>query len=94
MGSILLDDCEIGSDCIIAAGSVLSPRTIVPNGSMVMGVPGRVVRRVTDKDLEIIDHVVRNYLRLGRLYASGAYPNIDACSPNPTTMALGEMPIT
>ncbi len=76
MGCILLDDCEIGSRCIIAAGSVLSPRTIVPDGSVVMGVPGKVVREVSDRDLQAIDHVIRSYLELGRLHTSGRFPNI------------------
>jgi len=35
----VLDDCEIGRDCIIAAGTVVAPRTIVPDGSVVMGCP-------------------------------------------------------
>ena len=76
MGSILLDDCEIGSRCIIAAGSVLSPRTIVPDGSVVMGVPGKVVREVSDRDLQAIDHVILSYLELGRMHASDRFPNI------------------
>jgi len=76
MGSILLDDCEIGERCVIAAGAVLSPKTIVPDGSVVMGIPGKVVRGVTDRDLQIIDHVVQSYLQLGRLHAKGRFPNI------------------
>jgi len=76
MGAILLDDCEIGSRCVIAAGTVLSPKTIVPDGSVVMGVPGKVVREVTDRDLKAIDHVVQSYLELGRLHAAGRFPNI------------------
>lgn len=75
-GSILLDDCEIGSRCVIAAGTVLPPGTSIPDGSVVMGVPGVVVRRVTDRDLALIDHVVQSYVELGRLHASGAFPNI------------------
>ena len=76
MGAILLDDCEIGSCCVIAAGTVLSPKTIVPEGSVVMGLPGKVVRKVTDRDLKAIDHVVQSYLELGRLHAAGRFPNI------------------
>lgn len=75
MGSILLDNCDIGSMCIIAAGSVLPPGTIVPDRSVVMGVPGRVVRQTTDEDLKTIDHVVHSYLRLGQEHAAGMYPN-------------------
>jgi hypothetical protein len=40
-----------------------------------MGVPGRVVRQTTEKDLAIIDHVVRSYLALGRRHAAGEFPN-------------------
>ena len=60
MGAILLDDCEIGSRCIIAAGTVLSPKTIVPDGSVVMGIPGKIVRGVTERDLQSIDHVIQS----------------------------------
>ena len=71
MGAILLDDCEIGGCCLIAAGTLLPPKTIIPDGSVVMGVPGKIVRQVTDRDLKAIDHVVQSYLELGRLHAAG-----------------------
>jgi carbonic anhydrase/acetyltransferase-like protein (isoleucine patch superfamily) len=76
IGAIVLDDCEIGSRCLIAAGSVLPPGTIVPDDSVVMGVPGKVVRPITADDLQKIDHVVQSYLKLGRAHAAGAFPNI------------------
>jgi carbonic anhydrase/acetyltransferase-like protein (isoleucine patch superfamily) len=76
IGAIVLDDAEIGSRCVIAAGTVVPPRTIVPDGTVVMGVPGKVVRAVTQADLDLIDHVVGSYLELGRLHAAGRYPNI------------------
>jgi carbonic anhydrase/acetyltransferase-like protein (isoleucine patch superfamily) len=77
-GAVVLDDCEIGERCLVAAGSVLPPRTVVPDGRVVMGIPGRIVREVTDRDLEAIDTAVRNYRRLGRLHAAGHFPNIAA----------------
>lgn len=40
--STLLDDAEIGSYCIVAAGCLVSPGTIVPDCSMVVGVPGEI----------------------------------------------------
>lgn len=83
IGAILLDDCEIGSHCMIAAGSVVTPGTKVPDGSVVMGVPGKVVRRVTESDLAKIDHVVNSYRDLGRRHAAGEFPNIVPVRPNP-----------
>lgn len=76
IGAILLDDVEIGRECVVAAGTVVPPRTVIPDGSVVMGLPGRVVRSVTQADLDLIDHVVQSYLELGRLHAAGRYPNI------------------
>ncbi len=76
IGAILLDACVIGERCVIAAGTVLAPRTTVPDGSVVMGVPGRVVREVTGRDLQQIDEAIRNYIEMGRVHAAGRYPNI------------------
>ncbi|RME39194.1 MAG: gamma carbonic anhydrase family protein [Planctomycetota bacterium] len=83
IGAILLDDCDVGRECVIAAGTVLAPGTKVPDGSVVMGVPGRIVRRTTDQDLAVIDHVVRSYLEIGRRHAAGDFPNIAPLTPNP-----------
>ena len=76
IGAILLDDCVIGQRCIIAAGTVLAPGTAVPDGSVAMGVPGRVVRQVTDRDLRQIDEAIQNYIEMGRLHAARRFPNI------------------
>ena len=76
MGSILLDDCTIGERCVIAAGAVVAPGTVIPDGSLVMGVPAKVVREVTQKDLDMIDHVVNAYQDAGRRHAAGQFPNI------------------
>ncbi len=50
MGSILLDNCEIGAGSLIAAGSLVPPRTIVPPRSLVRGSPAKVIREVTDAE--------------------------------------------
>lgn len=75
IGSIILDDCEIGAGCLIAAGAVVPPKTIVPDGKVVMGVPGRVVRDTTAAERTYIQEVLASYLHLGRLHAAGTYPN-------------------
>lgn len=76
IGAIVLDDCEIGSRCIIAAGCVVPPNSMIPDDSIVMGVPGKIVRKTTDQDLIIIDHVVTSYQEIGRIHAAGQFPNI------------------
>lgn len=62
MGAVLLDRCHIGKGSIVAAGSVVSPGKVIPPNSMVMGVPGRVVRELTDKDTEATRLSVAHYI--------------------------------
>ena len=66
MGAVLLDGCHIGKGSIVAAGSVVSPGKIIPPGSMVMGLPGKVVRELTEKDLEPIAWSVQHYIDFGK----------------------------
>ena len=75
IGSILLDRGEIGEGCIVAAGAVVPPDTVVPPGKLVMGIPARVVRDVTDEDRRYLKRALQNYRRLGREHAAGRYPN-------------------
>ncbi|GJQ27450.1 MAG: putative transferase YtoA [Phycisphaerae bacterium] len=75
IGAIVLDDCEIGRGCLIAAGALLPPRTIIPDGKVVMGAPGRVVRDLKDEEKLYLREVIESYVHLGRLHGSGMYPN-------------------
>lgn len=76
IGAIVLDDCEIGDDCVIAAGALVPPRTVIPDGKLVMGVPGRIVRDTTQEERAYASQIVQSYLRLGREHAAGRYPPI------------------
>jgi carbonic anhydrase/acetyltransferase-like protein (isoleucine patch superfamily) len=75
IGTIVLDDCEIGRGCLIAAGAVVPPRTLVPDGKLVMGIPGRNMRDVNDAERLYFQEITASYLHLGRLHAAGQYPN-------------------
>ena len=68
MGAILLNECVIGKNSIIGAGSVVTERTKVPPNSLVLGVPGRVVRSVNQKELNYIQHAYRVYIEYARHY--------------------------
>lgn len=75
IGAIVLDGAEVGSNCLIAAGALVPPGMKIPDGKVVIGMPGRVVRDVTAKDRQYIDFVVDNYLRLNRRHAAGHFPD-------------------
>ncbi len=69
----VLDGCEIGDDCLIAAGALVPPRTIIPNGSLVMGMPGSVVRPVSDSEREYIRSIVQDYIQLAKDHVAGKF---------------------
>lgn len=65
MGAIVLNKAVIGDNCIIAAGSIVTEGKNIPDNSMVMGVPGRVIRRVTEDEK---NNIKANALRYNKLW--------------------------
>lgn len=65
-GSIILDECEIGDGCIIAAGALLSPKTKVPPRTMMMGMPAKPKRSVSDEEFQEILYSSQNYVRYAK----------------------------
>jgi carbonic anhydrase/acetyltransferase-like protein (isoleucine patch superfamily) len=74
IGAKLLTGCEIGEECLIAAGTVVTENRRIPPHSVVMGVPGKVVREVRPEDVERTRSICAHYLELAQRYARGAYP--------------------
>lgn len=68
MGSIIMDGAQIGSDCIVAAGALVLERTVVPDGSMVMGTPAKVARPLRDNERQWILQSSKNYCELAKTY--------------------------
>src|SRR5262245_40845338 len=61
MGAIVLNGAHIGGDSIVAAGAVVPEGMVVPPGSLVMGVPGKVRRPLTEEERESIRRYAANY---------------------------------
>ncbi|MHC4780291.1 MAG: gamma carbonic anhydrase family protein [Planctomycetota bacterium] len=68
MGAILLPRCEIGEGAVVAAGAVVPDGKIVEPGWVVMGVPAKPVRRVTEADREYGARFVPRYVEAARRY--------------------------
>lgn len=62
MGAILLNGVTVGTGSIIAAGTLLPEGTQVPPRSLVMGVPGKVRRTLSDADLDEIQMYADRYV--------------------------------
>ncbi len=63
MGAILLQESEIGEDCIVGAGTLVPQGMKVPPRSVVLGVPAKVVRPVTDEEIERALASAKGYVR-------------------------------
>ncbi|MFP4143689.1 MAG: gamma carbonic anhydrase family protein [Phycisphaeraceae bacterium] len=68
MGATVLGRSVIGKHCLVAAGAVVPPGLEVPDGMVVMGVPGRVVRPTNDKEKAYLEHLPPHYRRLAQLH--------------------------
>jgi gamma-carbonic anhydrase len=72
IGAIVLDDVVIGEESFIAAGSLVTPGTVIPPRSMVMGAPAKVRRSVTDEEVARIDEHWRHYIEYKATYLEEA----------------------
>ncbi len=74
MGAILLNNVRVGTGSIVGAGAVCREGMVIPPNSLVLGVPGRIVRETTDAERERIRHTVQSYLELKERHRDGEYP--------------------
>ena len=70
IGSIVLDDARVGAQTLVAAGSLISPGTIIPPRSLVMGVPARVKRPLTNEEVIGLEAFWKNYVAYVPKYKS------------------------
>jgi carbonic anhydrase/acetyltransferase-like protein (isoleucine patch superfamily) len=71
IGCRLLSGSEIGPECIIAAGSVVIEGAKIPPRSVVMGIPGKIVRTATIDEIAKTRAINARYLEMARRYAEG-----------------------
>jgi carbonic anhydrase/acetyltransferase-like protein (isoleucine patch superfamily) len=71
IGAKLLAGTDIGEECVIAAGAVVPPGLVVPPRSVVMGVPGKVVRPARPEEIAYTKTVCARYREMAGRYAEG-----------------------
>ena len=71
IGAIVLSGARVGAGAIVGAGSVVLEGTRIPPRMLAVGIPARVVRPVTAKDLAYIRRWVNKYVQLAKAYKIG-----------------------
>ena len=61
MNSTVLNGAVIGNNCIVGAGALVPENMIVPDNSLVVGIPGKVVKQLSDKQIAYIKQNAQNY---------------------------------
>jgi carbonic anhydrase/acetyltransferase-like protein (isoleucine patch superfamily) len=63
-----LDDVRIGERSLVAAGSLVSPGTVIPPRSLVMGFPANVKRSLTPEEVDQLEVFWKNYVEYTKIY--------------------------
>ncbi len=68
MGAIILDGAQIGPRCTIAAGALVTKNMVIPEGSLVVGSPARVVRALSREEQTANAELALKYVEISRRY--------------------------
>jgi carbonic anhydrase/acetyltransferase-like protein (isoleucine patch superfamily) len=71
MGATVLNGAVIGEGCLIGAGALIPENKVIPDGSLVMGVPGKVVRDLDDAAREGLLASAEHYRQNMRRFRAG-----------------------
>jgi len=71
MGATILNGARIGANCLIGAGALVTENKEIPDGSLVMGAPGKVVRQLDDAAIEGLRRSALHYQENMRRYRAG-----------------------
>lgn len=71
INSVVLDDAVIGKNCLIGANALIKSKMVIPDGSVVMGSPGKIVREISEVEIRIIEAAAKHYVENGRRFKTG-----------------------
>jgi len=71
IGSVVLNGAKIGKNCIIGSKALVTEGMEVPDGSMVLGIPGKIRKTLTEEEQSIVslgaEHYIDNYKKYKQL---------------------------
>jgi carbonic anhydrase/acetyltransferase-like protein (isoleucine patch superfamily) len=71
IGSIILNGARIGEECLIGANTLIAEGKEIPPRSMVLGLPGKIVRELTSEDVKRFSGAASRYVANWKRYAAG-----------------------
>ena len=74
--SVILNDAKIGKNCLIGANTLIAEGKEIPDGSLVVGSPGRVVRQLTPEEIARINKTADHYVQRFKQYRRELKPDL------------------
>ena len=71
MGATILNGARIGKNCLIGAGALITEGREIPNGSLVIGSPGKVKRDLTEEEIEGLRESAKGYTENMKRFKAG-----------------------
>ena len=68
--SVILNRAVIGKHCIIGANTLISEGKVIPDRSLVVGSPGKIVRQLTDQEVQFLEGSAHHYVENARRFAN------------------------
>ena len=68
--SVILNRAVIGKHCIIGANTLISEGKVIPDRSLVVGSPGKIVRQLTDQEVQFLEDSAHHYVENARRFAN------------------------
>ena len=68
INSVILNGAVIGKNCLIGANSLITERKVIPDGVLVMGSPGKVVRELKPNEIAFLKETADNYSARAKWY--------------------------
>lgn len=73
--SVILNGAKVGRNCLIGANSMVTERKQIPDGSLVMGSPGKVVRPLSPEEIRFVSTAYDHYVEKFKSYKKGFRPD-------------------
>lgn len=68
MGACVMNGAVIGKNCIVAAGALVTEKSVIPDGSLCVGVPAKVIKQISAEQAKMVRLNGEMYVELAKLY--------------------------
>ncbi len=73
--SVILNGAKVGRNCLIGANSLIAENKVIPDGSLVIGSPGKVVRQLSEAEIREINSASGHYVQKYKRYRESFRPD-------------------